>query len=350
MQLFIHSFGAKLAVRDGIFEITTIEGKQYVKHDYAPTELESIWIQRGCSMTSAAVLLAVENNIDLLLLDGLGKPVGRFMPIVPNSIVTIQRAQILAANQPLGLEIVKDWIAQKMLNQANLLTQCVEHHRSKSKDNQEVRHKIAQIMTFREQLLSVQAEHIGVVADSIRGIEGSAGRAYFSSLTQILPERYDFKKRSYQQSTDFFNTCLNYGYAILYSKVETALIKAGLNPYIGFMHADGSLQRSLVYDFVEPYRAWVDEKAINLVASKTMSQSLFEEQASGALWFSHEGKRIFADSLLNMLQEPIAYMENLNVSRERFLLLKAQNLASQLLDNQRGKVIESDLVTYALAA
>jgi hypothetical protein len=87
-----------------------------------------------------------------------------------------------------------------------------------------------------------------------------------------------------------------------------------------------------------------------LVASKSMNQSLFEVQAHGALWLSKEGKQLFANALLNMLQEPIAYMENMNVSRERFLLLKAQNLASQLLDNQRGKVIESDLTTYALAA
>jgi hypothetical protein len=47
---------------------------------------------------------------------------------------------------------------------------------------------------------------------------------------------------------------LNYGYGVLYSLVEKACIYAGLDPFVGFLHTDNYVKKSLVFDLLEPYR------------------------------------------------------------------------------------------------
>ncbi|MCB9292366.1 MAG: CRISPR-associated endonuclease Cas1 [Lewinellaceae bacterium] len=91
-------------------------------------------------------------------------------------------------------------------------------------------------------------------AATFRGIEGSAGRIFYLLAGQSLPERYRFARRSLRPAQDSFNSFLNYAYAVLYGRVEEALLRAGLSPYLGLMHRDGYRFKSLVYDFIEPFR------------------------------------------------------------------------------------------------
>ncbi len=338
MHLFIQSFGAKLAVRNGLFEVTTIENQQYLKHEYAPDELTELWVQNGCSITTAAIHLAMENDIDLLILNHFGMPMGRFMPIRPSSIISIQRGQLMAAQNKMGLELVKSWIGKKMDNQAMLLTNYCQNHRSSNANKVLITKHIEQIKKYKNNLEAIEAAHVTEVADTLRGMEGSAGRAYFSALRQIIPERYDFSTRTYQHSEDFFNTCLNYAYAILYSKVESALSKAGLNPYAGFLHRDEHQHLSMVYDFVEPYRVWAEEVVFGLIVSKSVANAHFEKQENGVLWLSAMGKKYLSNALLTMLREETVTYEvsNQAVKKEHLLLLHAQNLATQL----KPKVVE----------
>ena len=67
-------------------------------------------------------------------------------------------------------------------------------------------------------------------------------------------------------ATDRFNSALNYGYGILYSQVEQALILAGLDSYGGFLHADRPGKPSLALDLIEEFRQTiVDRTVIGLV-------------------------------------------------------------------------------------
>lgn len=339
MLLVLQSFGAKLAVKDGLFEATTIEDKKFVKYEYAPSELSSIWIQHGCSITNAAVVLAMDNDIDFLLLNHFGMPVGRFMPIRPNSTIRIQRAQLEVARQALGFEVVKAWIDQKMQHQSELLHRRSQHHHSKSKDNMLIIRSISQIARQRETLASLTASSIELVAEQLRGIEGTAGRAYFAGLSALLPEKYPFEKRTYQKTSDAFNTCLNYGYAILYAKVESALIKAGLNPYAGFLHRDEHQFKGMVYDFVEPYRHWAEDPIMSIFLHRSLNNNHLEKKEDGVIWLSASGKKLIADGIASFLNEKMNYQDTHEVTRERYLLFKAQNFAGQLLQHTKQQLL-----------
>jgi len=68
-------------------------------------------------------------------------------------------------------------------------------------------------------------------------------RVYFSTLSEALPERYQFNGRSRNPAKDFFNCLLNYGYGVLYSPVEHGCILAGLDLYRPFAH--GQIRRNI---------------------------------------------------------------------------------------------------------
>lgn len=69
-------------------------------------------------------------------------------------------------------------------------------------------------------------------------MEFKSSKIYFDTLNMFIPERYRFSCRSQHPAMDVVNAFLNYGYGILYGKIEGILIKVGIDPYIGVMHRD----------------------------------------------------------------------------------------------------------------
>jgi CRISPR-associated protein Cas1 len=58
------------------------------------------------------------------------------------------------------------------------------------------------------------------------------------------------------------NSIFNLAYEILSWKVHRALIKAKLEPYLGFLHSNQMAKLSLVCDFQELYRYLIDDSLI----------------------------------------------------------------------------------------
>jgi CRISP-associated protein Cas1 len=63
---------------------------------------------------------------------------------------------------------------------------------------------------------------------------------------------------------DGINNVFNFGYYLLKCSVHKALIKAKLEPYLGFLHAVRSDNAGLVCDFMEPYRYLIDDLLIKI--------------------------------------------------------------------------------------
>jgi CRISPR-associated protein Cas1 len=61
-----------------------------------------------------------------------------------------------------------------------------------------------------------------------------------------------------QQSGTPLNGMLNYGYAVLQAVVHRSIVVNGLLPNLGFHHATKYSGDPLVYDLMEPFRAFVD--------------------------------------------------------------------------------------------
>ena len=94
------------------------------------------------------------------------------------------------------------------------------------------------------------------------GYEGYASTFYWEMMIKHLNEYVVFEKRQHQGATDLVNSMLNYGYAILYSRVWEAIIRARLNPHISFLHAPHHGKPTLAFDLIEEFRQQAVDKVV----------------------------------------------------------------------------------------
>ncbi len=326
MDLILNTFGTSLNRDNEAFVIHHKDGRQRLPI----AGINSIHISKGAQITSDAVLLAIENEIEVLFVNRSGEPIGRVWGNKYGSISTIRKGQLNFTLSSAAMDWIKDVIVQKMDNQqALILAMRVDDARTQRMVN----NAIHRISDYQAKVKALKGEVISDIAPTLRGWEGQASKIYFETLNLFIPENLKFAKRSQHPAVDVVNALLNYGYGILYGKIEGALIKAGIDPYVGVFHRDDYNRPVLVYDVIELYRVWVDYVVFSLVAQNNITDEFYSIQSDGSYWLEGLGRRIIIQSLNDYLDEVIL-MNGINRSRENHILLRAQNLAQTFKENQ----------------
>lgn len=80
-----------------------------------------------------------------------------------------------------------------------------------------------------------------------------------SAATDLIPEPLRPERRRTFKAYDGVNNIFNLAYEVLQWKVHQALLKAKLEPYLGFLHSTAMGKPSLVCDFMELYRYLIDD-------------------------------------------------------------------------------------------
>jgi group II intron reverse transcriptase/maturase/CRISPR-associated endonuclease Cas1 len=165
-------------------------------------------------------------------------------------------AQLRLSFSPKGLEQAKALHYSKAKNQLNLLK-----YFNLRRNNDKLNEYIIKI----EQL--IQTIKNAKDKKSLMGTEGIISSYYWSGF-KILIDKQNFI-RTHKDSKDIINQSINYAYAIIYNKVQSALIKEGLNIYYPFLHSNIANKPTLVYDFIEPFRQpIVDREIISIFTKK----------------------------------------------------------------------------------
>ena len=321
MQLIINTFGSYLQKKGDCFRIKTDQKKTEV----SCKKVSSILITTAAYITTDAIKLAVDNNIDIVFLDEFGDPYGRIWHPKIGSTTLIRRKQLEIAELHEGFVLSVNWIKTKLINQIDLLKDLRKKRPQKSA-------KITDFITKIELILDKLNKLDGNLEDrrdTIRGIEGSAGRVYFSAINFLMPERFKFNGRSRNPAKDEFNTLLNYSYGVLYSRIEKACIIAGLDPYIGFIHTDHYNKKSLVFDIIENYRVWAEKTVINLFALRKVKGDMFNKIPNG-LTLNKEGKKVLMTFFNDFLDESIRYKRR-NIKRLNIIQFDCHNIANSLI-------------------
>lgn len=322
MDIVLNTFGVSLNRDNEAFVITSKDGRQRIPVD----GIKSIQICRSAQITSDAVMLAVENEIEVLFMDKSGNPIGRVWSPRYGSISTIRKGQLNFAYSHAALEWIKEVLMQKMENQQALMLLLQPRdaaHERLLKSN------IERIEAYRLKVSQLDGYGVSDIASMLRGLEGQASRIYFSTITNYLPEKYQFEQRTQHPAMDVTNAFLNYGYGILYGKIEGALIKSGIDPYIGILHRDEYNRPVLVYDVIELYRIWVDYVVFTLLAQNAITDEFFSIREDGSYWLEALGRRILIQSLNDYFDETIS-KGGVVRSRITHMQLYIQNFAQKL--------------------
>lgn len=321
-QIHINTYGAAVHRVQGSFEIVTQESKTRL----SPDKIRSLVISTAARISSDAVLLAIENEIEILFTDRRGHPVGRVWSHKYGSISTIRKQQIVFAKGPAGGEWIKANAIHRIRAQQSIL-------RAIGRDRPAQEGLISEVLArkeaFTDRIRELPPTATQEWAATLRGYEGNSTRIYFETLAELIPEQYHFETRSRRPAQDLFNAALNYLYGILYGNVEGALIKAGIDPYLGVLHADEYNRPVLAYDCIERYRHWAEAVLMQLCFRRllTPNMAIFQQ---GGYWMESDGKRLLATAFNDYLAEVIDHNHRRR-SRLTHIQDDAHELAQQLL-------------------
>jgi len=330
MQLIINTYGTYVHVKDDLFEVTLTKDGEKQKHHFASQKVTSILMSKGAALSTDAIILAMKNNIDIIVFEYDGMPVGRFWHSKPGSTSKIRKQQLEASLNETGVYWIKSWLTTKIDNQMELLKR-LKNHRPAAADL--IQEKIDMITGLNTKIKGLTGAKIDEMDDTLRGLEGTSGRIYFQILSSLLAERYQFDGRSFRPAKDPFNAFLNYAYGVLYSRVEKVLVIAGLDPYVGFMHRDDYNMKSMVFDFIEPYRTCADEVVFKLFSAKKVNDSHTDKITNG-FSLNTEGKNLLMQSLMQFLEEDKIRYNGKNQNRMNAMQMDAHQFANQLISKQ----------------
>lgn len=312
MEVHLHTFGARLRVKDGLFQITKPDlsgANHHIEEEYAAHQVKTVLLEKGTSVSTDALLLALQNGTDILVLDHHSHPVGRIWQTQPNSTTEIWKAQLALSGTVEGLRIAREWICEKLQHQVEFLKKLRSYRKGEKREN--IEHTITEINDYYVKIKQLRLTDAQADAATIRGWEGNACKLFYSTLSQLLPDEYQFEGRSRRPAEDAFNAFLNYGYGILYRIVEKALLQAGIHPHIGLMHADRNQRMTMVYDFIESCRIAVDRVVYRLFTKKIATEQHIKPAPSVATagippvgwWLNESGKRAIVMEFAVWVQE-----------------------------------------------
>lgn len=338
MQLHINTYGTYVHVRDNMFEVRRkTEGGEVIKKQFSSQKVTHIMMATGTSLSTDAIKLAIRNNIDIVFIEQDGEPLGRVWHSKFGSTTRIRKAQLEASLSKEGVWYVKNWISAKIGNQIDFIKD-LKKHRFQHVDY--LNDKLARLESIRASISGLEAEKVSDIAETIRGLEGTAGRLYFETLSYVLPKSYQFEGRSSRPAQDPFNAFLNYAYGVLYSIVEKCLIIAGIDPYLGFLHRDDYNLLSMVFDFIEPYRIYAEEVVFRLFSGKKVNQSHVSSLSANAgkpgVSLNAEGKALLVAELSEFFNNKPIRFRGCNLCRSHCIQLEAHSFATELVNKMKS--------------
>jgi CRISPR-associated protein Cas1 len=321
MDIVLNTFGVCLTKDNDAFMVLHKDGKQRIP----PADVRSILVHRGVQISSDALLLAIANEIEVLFLEQGGKPAGRVWSNKYGSISTIRKGQLAFSKSKEAVRWITGMIASKIENQQALLWTFAA---SQPELNKDVEKTTLRLENYRKKVSGMQGDMVSDIASQLRGWEGITSKIYFEQMNAFLPERYRFEQRSQHPATDIVNAMLNYGYGMLYGKIEGSLICAGIDPYIGILHRDEYNRPVLVYDIIEKYRIWVDYVVFRLTMQNVIGEEYYSIKDDGSCWLEGLGRRVIIQSMNDYLSEVIS-IGGVERSRMTHIDLFTQNLAQK---------------------
>lgn len=321
MQVVINTYGSYLRKRENCFIIK----KDEEVFEVSAKKVESILIATSAYLSTDAIKLAMDNNIDIIFLDNFGSPYGRVWHSKLGSTALIRRRQLECAEGLKGLTLVKEWINIKLANQMQFIEKLSRSRQAKAKM---IHPHIEELKQLSSRIKNIQAP-LEEARGNLIGLEGVAGRNYFTALSFIMPDRFKFSGRSRNPARDEFNCLLNYGYGVLYSMVEKGCIIAGLDPYIGFLHTDNYNKKSLVFDIIEMFRILVEQTVVYLFSQRKIKNEQFDRLKNG-LRLNEKGKRVLIESLDKTFEKTVRFRGR-NIKNRNIIQFECHRIANNLI-------------------
>ena len=243
-------------------------------------------------------------NISLCFLTPQGKFLARITGSVKGNVILRKRQYEASIDSDISLGIARNCILGKVYNSRWVLERATRDHGLQVDVEQ---------MKRASGFLKDSLGYIETCTDmaQLRGYEGEAASVYFGVFNQmILQQKKDFafSGRNKRPPLDNVNAMLSFVYTLLTGMVASALETVGLDPYVGFMHADRPGRVSLALDLIEELRpVLADSFALALIICKMITGKDFTKKVDGAVLMSDKARKNLLTEWQNRKKDVITH-------------------------------------------
>jgi len=273
LKIVLDGYGSYLGMEKGCFTVRNKEGN-VKRYPLFENEIGEVILKSGNAVSVGALASMGFWGIDVLILSRKGKPVAMLKSIDDDSHVKTKLAQYEAYRNGKAIKIAKQIVYSKIESENIVLRKYgLEQH---------------DLMAVKTKIENLESINLKTVRRKLLPIEALASRTYFKQIFKLFPKSLRAKKRKGWKAFDGTNNTFNLAYTLLKYKVHSAILKAKLEPFLGFLHSEQFGKPSLVCDLMELYRYLIDDFLIRFSQKLTEKDFVYKTE-----WFSSNklGKR-----------------------------------------------------------
>ena len=259
-ELIITQFGHSVGYTKHKF---TVRHKGQIVASIPKNRLKRIAIKSsGVSISSNLIYQCCQRNVAIEFYATNGETYA--MIYTPQqSISQSSDIQLKARHDEKGAKLASFFIKGKAKNQINMIKYFNKYVKQSEPEKSAAIEGYVQKMTdLCKSFQKIAFTDHSNYRDKLMGTEGMISKHYWDAVKLIIPESVEFEQRVTKGAKDLFNSCLNYGYGILYNRVQKALADAGAALHISFLHEPNNKKPTLVYDLIEEFRQFMIDRTI----------------------------------------------------------------------------------------
>lgn len=239
-----------------------------------------------------------------IFVDNQGIPLRMIEFLILHADVTLQSKDILKLSKE-GISIL--YISKNNKDMALTVPLAAKNSELKQKQYEALGNKLGLAKYFIDEKVKRHIAHlksIGIDTDvalwlqrinqsqsieSLLGEEGSFSRYYFKYYFSQFSPNLHKGKRSKRPAMDPVNATLSYLYSIIYNLLTVKLYSSGFDPAISYLHQPFRSHYALSSDFMELFRAQINEKVLDWFHDKTLGAEDFT--AKNGVFIRYESRK-----------------------------------------------------------
>jgi CRISPR-associated protein Cas1 len=269
-KIHLTESGEYLGVRANEFFLNDKNRKEKGKWDFEQQQISEIVLKAGNLVSTNALETALEFKISVVITRWNGEPIGILKALEDDSHIETRINQYKTVKNGMGIETAKKIVYAKLEGQ----NQVLRKYGLRQFD----------LMGIKDKINHAEGTNLTTIRKQLLPIEGINSARYFKQIFQLFPEWLRAEHRRTKDAYDGLNNLFNFGYSILFWKCYYAVLRAKLEPYMGFMHSNQFGKPSLVCDMQELYRYLIDDSIIQF--AKNLRKTDFRR-----VYFGYANKR-----------------------------------------------------------
>jgi CRISPR-associated protein Cas1 len=320
--IYLMEQGSVLHKRSERLEVTK-NGKRLLQ--VPAMKVGQVVVFGNIQVTTPAMAFLLKEGIDLTYLSSRGTFRGRLQAPHSRNIYLRWAQYERGRDHAFQLGVARSIVAGKI---ANARTQCLRFQRGGHV--QDIDGVLRRLDDLRNQ--AARADLPG-----LRGMEGAAAGLYYAVLRHVVNE-LEFPRRTKRPPRDPISVLLSFAYTLLLNTVLAAVEMVGLDPYLGFYHAEKYGRPALALDLMEEFRPIVADAVVAAVVNKKLVTREDFSDDLGDLRLSPRGQRRLLREWADKMNDEIAHPHfDYSATYSRCIELQARIMA---------KVIHGELPEY----